>query len=192
MSWRLTRNTIGPGQRICREKEGAMSVRFGLNLVRAGIGLVAVLGASQALAGESLRVTIDKNHVLRTDRAVKTVIVGNPHIADVSAQSNNLLFVLGRATGETNILGFDADGNVVFDKDVTVVPHLTRTVTLHRGSGPMTGVETFTCAPRCESVLHAGDAEAVWSSLQGQNADAASLAREAAKGEKEGTDEEGN
>lgn len=170
-----------------------MFVRFGLSLVRAGIGLVAVLGASQVLAGESLRVTIDKNHVLRTDRAVKTVIVGNPHIADVSAQSNNLLFVLGRATGETNILGFDADGNVVFDKDVTVVPHLTRTVTLHRGSGPMTGVETFTCAPRCESVLHAGDdSDAVWKKLQTQNADAASLAREAAKGEKEASADEAN
>lgn len=169
-----------------------MSVRYGLILLAASMWLAAVPAGSTAEAGDSLRVTIDKNHVLRTDRAVKTVIVGNPHIADVSAQSSNLLFVLGRATGETNILGFDADGNVVFDKDVTVVPHLTRTVTLHRGSGEQAGVETFTCAPRCESVLHVGDADPVWKTLQTQNSDAASLAREAANGEKESSGDEGN
>lgn len=106
-----------------------------------------------AVASENLRVTIDKNHILRTDRPVETIIVGNPHIADVSAQSNQLMFVLGRSSGETNILGFDKEGNVVFDKDVTVVPHTTRTVTLHRGAS----TETFACAPRCESEMHPGD-----------------------------------
>lgn len=155
-------------------------------------GMAMALGLGGVLAGESLRITIDKNHVLRTEQAVTTVIVGNPHIADVSAQSSNLLFVLGRATGETNILGFDADGNVVFDKDVTVVPHLTRTVTLHRGNGERSGSETFTCAPRCESVLHPGDEAATWAALQKENADYAKLAREAAKGEAEDSKEGSN
>ncbi|MSP43690.1 MAG: hypothetical protein EXR08_10060 [Alphaproteobacteria bacterium] len=80
-----------------------------------------------AIASENLRVTIDKNHILRTDRPVETIIVGNPHIADVSAQSNRLMFILRRTSGETNILGFDNDGNVVVDKEATVVPHTTRT-----------------------------------------------------------------
>lgn len=113
----------------------------------------ATLFSGGASASESLRVTIDKNHILRTDRPVETVIVGNPHIADVSAQSNQLLFVLGRTSGETNILGFDKEGNVVFDKDVTVVPHNARTVTLHRAGAS----ETFACAPRCEAAVHPGD-----------------------------------
>ena len=163
-----------------------MSVRRGSILIGViSMGVAVLTGSVAALAGESLRVTIDKNHVLRTDRAVKTVIVGNPHVADVSAQSSNLLFVLGRAPGETNILGFDADGNVIFDKDVTVVPHLSRTVTLHRGSGEKAGVETFTCAPRCESTLHVGDANPAFASVHGQISGAAGLAREAARGAKE-------
>ena len=124
---------------------------------RAAAGVWVALGAmllsGGAYASESLRVTIDKNHILRTDRPVETIIVGNPHIADVSAQSNQLLFVLGRTSGETNILGFDKEGNVVFDKDVTVVPHNARTVTLHRAGAS----ETFACAPRCEATLRAGD-----------------------------------
>jgi len=127
--------------------------KWGRITAHIGFAFGAILLCGGAGASESLRVTIDKNHVLRTERPVETVIVGNPHIADVSAQSNQLLFVLGRTSGETNILGFDKDGNVVFDKDVTVVPHNARTVTLHRAGAS----ETFACAPRCEATLRAGD-----------------------------------
>lgn len=171
-----------------------MQMRRGPILLGACIGMLVLQAGVTASAGDNLRITIDKNHVLRTEQAVTTVIVGNPHIADVSAQSNNLLFVLGRSTGETNILGFDSKGNVVFDKDITVVPHLTRTVTLHRGTGAEAGAETFTCAPRCESVLHPGDAAPAWEPLSKQNADYAKLSREAAKGEAEdkSKDEGGN
>ncbi len=140
--------------------------------------LTFVIQAGNSLASENLRVTIDKNHVLRTDRPVETIIVGNPHIADVSAQSNQLMFVLGRTSGETNILGFDKDGNVVFDKDVTVVPHTTRTVTLHRGSS----TETFACAPRCESEMHPGDDSKNFSEISGQNSTHTGAASGAASG----------
>jgi len=140
--------------------------RFATALVSACLGFSAAILSGSAWASESLRVTIDKNHVLRTDRPVETIIVGNPHIADVSAQSNQLMFILGRTSGETNILGFDKDGNVVFDKDVTVVPHTTRTVTLHRG----TLTETFACAPRCEVQMHPGDDPAKFSVISGQSA----------------------
>ncbi|MEQ1890340.1 MAG: pilus assembly protein N-terminal domain-containing protein [Alphaproteobacteria bacterium] len=129
------------------------------------LGLIAALLPGAGTASENLRVTIDKNHVLRTDRPVETIIVGNPHIADVSAQSNQLMFILGRTSGETNILGFDKDGNVVFDKDVTVVPHTTRTVTLHRG----TLTETFACAPRCEVEMHPGDDPAKFGLINDQS-----------------------
>lgn len=131
----------------------------------AGLTIAAPLLPVTSFASENLRVTIDKNHVLRTDRPVETIVVGNPHIADVSAQSNQLMFVLGRNSGETNILGFDKEGNVVFDKDVTVVPHTTRTVTLHRG----TLTETFACAPRCEAEMHPGDDPARFGLISGQS-----------------------
>jgi len=134
--------------------------------------------AGNVSASENLRVTIDKNHVLRTDRPVETIIVGNPHIADVSAQSGQLMFVLGRTSGETNILGFDKDGNVVFDKDVTVVPHTTRTVTLHRGALS----ETFACAPRCEAEMHPGDDPAKFGLISGQSSTHTSTASGAASG----------
>ncbi len=140
--------------------------------------MAGVFLTGNSWASENLRVTIDKNHVLRTDRPVETIIVGNPHIADVSAQSNQLMFVLGRTSGETNILGFDKEGNVVFDKDVTVVPHTTRTVTLHRGALS----ETFACAPRCESELHPGDDPAKFDVIKKESSDHTGLATGAASG----------
>ncbi len=140
--------------------------RFSAALWGSCLGLFAALLPGAGAASENLRVTIDKNHVLRTDRPVETIIVGNPHIADISAQSNQLMFILGRTSGETNILGFDKEGNVVFDKDVTVVPHTTRTVTLHRG----TLTETFACAPRCEVEMHPGDDPAKFGLINDQSA----------------------
>lgn len=131
--------------------------------------VISVIGSGGAFAGQPVRVTIDKNYVLRTDRPVHTVVVGNPYIADVSAQSSKLLFVLGKAMGETNLLGFDVDGNVVFDKDVTVIPHLTRTVTVHRGGqSDLAGVETLACAPRCENKLRPGDGKDLFEKLDSQ------------------------
>jgi len=152
--------------------------RFAWPLMWGGACFLAAAHFGGALASENLRVTIDKNHILRTDRPVETIIVGNPHIADVSAQSNQLMFILGRTSGETNILGFDKDGNVVFDKDVTVVPHTTRTVTLHRGALS----ETFACAPRCESELHAGDDPAKFEVIKKASEENSSLATGAATG----------
>lgn len=143
------------------------------SVLTAGLGLAAIILSQPVWASDALRVTIDKNHVLRTDRPVETIIVGNPHIADVSAQSNQLLFVLGRTSGETNILGFDKEGNVVFDKDVTVVPRSSRSVTLHRGAV----TETFACAPRCESELHPGDDPKAFTQVQSQTSGAVGLAK---------------
>lgn len=152
--------------------------QFAAPLTGICIGMAAACLPVLAQASEPLRVTIDKNHVLRTDRPVETIIVGNPFIADVSAQSSQLMFVLGRASGETNILGFDKDGNVVFDKDVTVVPHNTRTVTLHRGAL----TETFACAPRCESELHPGDDGARFEVIKKETSDHVGLATGTAAG----------
>lgn len=127
-------------------------------ILATGICGMLMNGGGAAFAGQPVNVTIDKNYVLRTDRPVHTVVVGNPYIADVSAQNSRLLFVLGKAMGETNVLGFDADGNVIFDKDVSVVPHMTRTVTVHRGGlSKLAGMETFACAPRCENTVRPGD-----------------------------------
>lgn len=152
--------------------------RIGRLLPGGCLVIAAAILTGGAWASESLRVTIDKNHVLRTDRPVETIIVGNPHIADVSAQSNQLMFVLGRTSGETNILGFDKDGNVVFDKDVIVVPHTTRTVTLHRGAL----TETFACAPRCESEMHPGDDPEKFGLISGQSSTHTGMASGAASG----------
>ena len=67
-----------------------------------GATLVAAsaLGAIQAKASE-LVVKYDQSQLMRIDRPVSEIIIGNPTIADVSVQSKQLLVVTGKSFGKT-------------------------------------------------------------------------------------------
>jgi len=70
-----------------------------------GLGLLTGSLASPALAGstESYKVELNKTEIVRLPGAAASVIIGNPKIADVTVQSSDLLFVVGRGYGETNL-----------------------------------------------------------------------------------------
>ena len=108
------------------------------------IGLV-LFAALPAGAAEPLHVTVGKAHLLRLDIDASTVMVANPAVADVVLESPRLLFILGRAPGETNLYILDGDGAEILRADVLVVPNADREVTLDRN----TLEATFSCAPRC-------------------------------------------
>ena len=117
---------------------------------QAVIALVAL--APAAIAGD-LVVKYDQSQLLRVPRAVTSIIIGNPSIADVTVQSPNLLVVTGRTFGITNVIALDADRNVIQDQRVVVVRDGTSQVSLYRGVKR----ETYNCAPHCNPSLMAGD-----------------------------------
>jgi Flp pilus assembly secretin CpaC len=129
--------------------------------------LVAVtasaLFSSLALADEpthaaqnDMRVDFDQTQVVRLDREAKTVLVGNPAIADAQMVDPKTVYVLGRMFGQTNIVALDSNGTEVLNTRVTVGVSNSSVVTLYRGAQ---GQRTLACSPRCERTLTQGDSE---------------------------------
>ncbi len=101
-------------------------------------------------------VPYDQSKVLYVDQPVKTVIVGNPAIADAQLINDHTIYVIGRMFGNTNIIAIDANGSEVSNTQVTVNGGEFAQVTLYRGPN---GQRNLACSPRCERTITQGDAE---------------------------------
>lgn len=73
-------------------------------------------------AGAVMVVPVNKSQVLKLDRAFSKAMVGNPEIADVMPLNANSVYVLGRATGSTNLALYDRGGGLIAVVDVVVGP----------------------------------------------------------------------
>jgi len=112
------------------------------------IGLAVMAASAPAYAGgaSSYTVELNKTEIVRLPGAAASIIVGNPKIADVTVQSSDLIFVVGRGYGETNLIILDAQGNTMMNADLQVVntlPH--HGVRLYNGKSR----ETYSCIPFC-------------------------------------------
>jgi Flp pilus assembly secretin CpaC len=103
-----------------------------------------------------MRVDFDQTAVVRLDRDVKTVLVGNSLIADAQMVDSKTVYVIGRMFGQTNIVALDSTGSEVLNTRVTVGVSNSSVVTLYRGAQ---GQRTLACSPRCERTMTQGDAE---------------------------------
>ncbi len=112
------------------------------------LGATAALGPARAGQDAPLSVTVDKAHILRLDRDASLVMVANPDIADVSVESPRLLFILGRAPGETNLYVLNSKGREILNTALIVVPNNEREVTINRNLSE----GTLSCDPRCARV----------------------------------------
>jgi Flp pilus assembly secretin CpaC len=112
--------------------------------------------AEDAAPQPQMRVDYDQASVVRLDRPAKTVIVGNPTIADALLVSDKTVYVQGRMFGNTNIVAIDSEGNEVLNLPVTVGAPLVAQVTLYRGPA---GQQNMACAPHCERTITQGDKE---------------------------------
>jgi len=113
-----------------------------------GLSVMAVGASAPAQAGnaQSYTVELNKTEIVRLPGAAASIIVGNPKIADVTVQSSNLIFVVGRGYGETNLIILDAQGNTMMNADLQVVNTLPRNgVRLYNGKSR----ETYSCIPYC-------------------------------------------
>jgi len=133
-------------------------IRAALLAATAAGGLFSSLAwADSATDGSrEMRIDFDQTSVVKLDRAAKTILVGNPAIADAQMVDDKTVYVLGRMFGQTNIVALDASGAEVLNTRVTVGVSNYATVTLYRGSQ---GQRTLACSPRCERTLTQGDAD---------------------------------
>jgi pilus assembly protein CpaC len=77
---------------------------------------------SDAKTGAVMTVPVNKSQVLKLDRAFSKAMIGNPEIADVMPLSSNSVYVLGRATGSTNLALYDRANGLIAVVDVVVGP----------------------------------------------------------------------
>lgn len=103
-----------------------------------------------------MRVSYDQATVVRLDRPAKTVVVGNPLIADAMMISDKIIYVQGRAFGNTNVIALNGDGEEILNTQITVGAPAFAQVTLYRGS---LGQQNMACSPRCERTVTMGDKE---------------------------------
>lgn len=82
-------------------------------------------GASVLAPSEgNLLVEVNKGTLIRLDRPASEVFIANPEIADVQVKSNRVVYIFGRAQGETSFYALDKDDQTIFSSNVTVTRNL--------------------------------------------------------------------
>ena len=98
-------------------------------------------------------VVIDEARLIRLNSDAAQLIVGNPAIADVTAQSSRILVVTGKSYGATNLIVLDAAGQEILNARLGVSEGKTQQVTVYRGMAR----HSLHCAPDCQRTLTLGD-----------------------------------
>ncbi|MBO9122175.1 MULTISPECIES: pilus assembly protein N-terminal domain-containing protein [unclassified Rhizobium] len=95
---------------------------------------------------QMLRVYMDQARVLKLDRPVSKVIVGNAKVADATVADAKTIVLTGRSFGSTNLVLLDADGNAILDQSILVSIDEANTVRVFR----QTERTVLSCTPNCE------------------------------------------
>lgn len=93
-----------------------------------------------------MRVFLNHAKVLKLDRPVSKVIVGNAKVADATVADSQTIVLTGKAFGTTNLVLLDADGNALLDERILVSIDEGNTLRLFR----QTVRTVYSCTPACE------------------------------------------
>lgn len=120
-----------------------------------GFGLGGLATFSPVSADEGiLRVYMDHARVLKLDRPVSKVIIGNAKVADATVADAQTIVLTGRSFGTTNLVLLDAQGNAIVDERILVSIDEGNTVRVFKS----TARSVLSCTPNCEE--HAGEGAA--------------------------------
>lgn len=109
--------------------------------------------ATQTAAAEQLWLTMDQVRPFKLENPAKSIVVGNPAIADVTIQDNANILLFGKTPGLTNIYIFDENGEAVKNLIIRVRTPSADMLTVHRGVGRT----TYNCTTNCEATVTVGD-----------------------------------
>ncbi len=127
---------------------------IGLAVLAAATGIAALAAAPHRANANDIIARFDQSQIIKLPRPIAEIIIGNPMIADVAIQSNNLLVITGKSFGLTNIIALDADRNIILDQRVMVQRDNTRQLYLSKGGKR----QTYNCTPQCNPTITVGDA----------------------------------
>lgn len=111
-----------------------------------------VVSAPAAAADDVLRVYMNSARILKLDRPVSKVIVGNSEVADATVADSKTIVLTGRSYGTTNLVLLDADGNAIVDERILVSIDESNTVRVYKA----TDRTVLSCTPNCEEHAKTG------------------------------------
>lgn len=113
---------------------------------------------------ETISVVMDQALVVRAPEKIRTMILGNPAIADISSEGKGMLVITGKAYGSTNLVLIDEEGRVAGETLIQVGPPRAGVVTVQKGETK----EAYSCTPRCMPMAHVGTTPAFFSEASSQ------------------------
>ncbi|WP_244530097.1 pilus assembly protein N-terminal domain-containing protein [Rhizobium sp. NFR07] len=124
-------------------------------MLTAFIAATCVISTAYAAEDQDLlRVFMNHARVLKLDRPVAKVIVGNAEVADATVADPTTIVLTGRSFGTTNLVLLDADGNAIADERVLVSIDEGNTVRVFK----QTERSVLSCTPNCEQHVEAKSA----------------------------------
>ncbi len=140
----------------------------------AALGLfgLVVLYPLNAHSEDQIGVLLDRAQLFKIPETTKTLVIGNPIIADVSIIKNGLMVVTGKSYGTTNVIALDGQGRQISDTLIQVTAPTEQVITVQRGLEQ----ESYHCAPSCNPTLRLGDTDAYFGKVGAQAARHSGLA----------------
>lgn len=124
----------------------AMALRSLAKIAIAAMAILLPMAGVATSDDDMLRVSMNHARVLRLDRPVSKVIVGNAKVADATVSDAHTIVLTGRSYGTTNLVLLDADGNAIVDERILVSIDEGNTVRVFR----QTERTVLSCTPNCE------------------------------------------
>jgi hypothetical protein len=103
--------------------------------------------SDKTFSGEALTLPPGVARVLRVSSDVKTVIIGDPKVADASMLNERTVAVTAKAVGTTNMILLDESSSQIMQTMVQVRVPAQQVRTIAGGS-----LKTYSCEPRCTLV----------------------------------------
>lgn len=118
-----------------------------LSSVTLALGLAVLSGLHTAHADDGMmKVFLNHAKVLKLDRPVSKVIIGNAKVADATVADSQTIVLTGKAFGTTNLVLLDGEGNALLDERILVSIDEGNTVRMYRE----TQRTVLSCTPSCE------------------------------------------
>jgi Pilus formation protein N terminal region len=131
----------------------------------------ALMTVSAHAATQTIMVAVDESQIMQLPTQPGAVVIGNPSIADVSIQGQQL-FVHGRSFGQTNLTILDLQGNQIANFKLIGTLEQDSLVTVYRGPQRF----SYSCTGTCQGNIQTGDNSEFFRNLNEQTRSKSDLA----------------
>jgi Flp pilus assembly secretin CpaC len=138
-------------------------------LAAAALAAIAAQAVPQAAAQQPavdsvIMAPLDEATLFKLPERARTVVIGNPLIADVAMQSGGIAVVTPKGYGVTNVAILDRSGAVLMEKALVVTSPPGHVVYVYRGALRT----TYSCNPDCSARVNLGDDPDVFDKVLGE------------------------